>query len=887
MKKVWVVGIVVLFFLVGIFPSSAINSVKESFIPLNNEKNIYIDDNTKETWDSLREHSNQLPSIKNNLNYNRKIYPQYNHIYHIRDIDERKIMKKITDKIPEELPNNLNPYNKNEIYIQDKIQNQLDSNVIYVPDDYPTIQSAIDNASAGDTIIVRNGVYKENIVIDKPIKLQSEEGYSRCTIIQKSGSYVIRVKSDYVTISGFDIRGIDAHEKLGIYIKNVNYTNISWNKITKSYHLIKGVQTNNNTIHDNIMGSPGSYIESWAIWLKYADNNVIYNNEIKNLDMYAVSIHLEISENNTVKNNILRGSYCVGMISAINNTILDNNWGAGFWAQMYIKDSHYNQIINNSFPTANIDGIILLSSTYNTFKNNVFTKSGIFVYESYKNTMENNIVNSKPLIYMEDESSRKIFEDAGQIILVNCFKITIKNQVISNTIVGVELFKTDSSIILNCDIHSHEYEAIYAVFSNDNLIYNCTFSNCENAIGMYSCNGNEINSSNFHSMDWETMIIGSSSYYNKIVWNNITKNYLGIKLKSSNYNDICYNEIYKLSQYTYNGAIQLYNSKFNKISFNNIHHQHRGIDLYDSSNENTVIRNYLKIRKNYVGQNFSVVIDESHNNKIYHNDFFGGKPRDYSGNAWDNDYPSGGNYWIDYTGEDNDGDGIGDIHVSISGGGGSKDRFPLMEPYGNLRANNNGPYFDFINNPIQFKGFACEGSPPYSWYWDLGDGSTSEEQNPKNTYTEEGKYTISLSVTDYDGNSSSHISYAWIQESNDPPEKPEIDGPTKGKAEVSYEYTFTAEDPEGAIIWYYIDWDDSTTTGWIGPYSSGTVVTKSHKWLEHGTYTIECKALDPYGAESPWGELTVRMPRNKATCHSLFLGFLEQFPLLKQLRLAL
>lgn len=33
----------------------------------------------------------------------------------------------------------------------------LSSNTIYVPDDYPTIQQAVNNASAGDTIIVRDG----------------------------------------------------------------------------------------------------------------------------------------------------------------------------------------------------------------------------------------------------------------------------------------------------------------------------------------------------------------------------------------------------------------------------------------------------------------------------------------------------------------------------------------------------------------------------------------------------------------------------------------------------------------------------------------------------------------------------------------------------------
>jgi len=34
---------------------------------------------------------------------------------------------------------------------------------VYVPDDYPTIQVAVDAAGFGDTIIVRDGTYTENV----------------------------------------------------------------------------------------------------------------------------------------------------------------------------------------------------------------------------------------------------------------------------------------------------------------------------------------------------------------------------------------------------------------------------------------------------------------------------------------------------------------------------------------------------------------------------------------------------------------------------------------------------------------------------------------------------------------------------------------------------
>jgi hypothetical protein len=48
---------------------------------------------------------------------------------------------------------------------------------VYVPDDYPTIQAAVDAVNAGDTIIVRDGTYTENVNVNKPhLTIQSENG---------------------------------------------------------------------------------------------------------------------------------------------------------------------------------------------------------------------------------------------------------------------------------------------------------------------------------------------------------------------------------------------------------------------------------------------------------------------------------------------------------------------------------------------------------------------------------------------------------------------------------------------------------------------------------------------------------------------------------------
>ena len=88
--------------------------------------------------------------------------------------------------------------------------------LITVPRDYPTIQSAIDAASPGDTIKVLPGIYIEPLTISKSLTLVGTGAQS--TIIKATtelGPHVlgipniIEVSNGAVTIKGFTISGFD------------------------------------------------------------------------------------------------------------------------------------------------------------------------------------------------------------------------------------------------------------------------------------------------------------------------------------------------------------------------------------------------------------------------------------------------------------------------------------------------------------------------------------------------------------------------------------------------------------------------------------------------------------------------------------------------------
>jgi hypothetical protein len=191
----------------------------------------------------------------------------------------------------------------------------------------------------------------------------------------------------------------------------------------------------------------------------------------------------------------------------------------------------------------------------------------------------------------------------------------------------------------------------------------------------------------------------------------------------------------------------------------------------------------------------------------------------------------------------------------------------------------NGPYYGVINKQVQFIGSAESGVEPYEWLWDFGDGSISTEQNPIHTYIVSSNYTVTLTVTDSTDKISTDSTWAKIKELNNPPDKPTIIGSEKGKIKTPYSYKFNTTDSDNdEWLYYYIDWGDNNNSSWIGPYTPGQKITKSHTWSEQGSYTIKCKAKDNYDGESEWGLLSIKMPRDKIVINLVFYRFLDNFP---------
>jgi hypothetical protein len=114
---------------------------------------------------------------------------------------------------------------------------------------------------------------------------------------------------------------------------------------------------------------------------------------------------------------------------------------------------------------------------------------------------------------------------------------------------------------------------------------------------------------------------------------------------------------------------------------------------------------------------------------------------------------------------------------------------------------------------------------------------------------------------------------------NQPPEAPIITGPTSGTVGKVYEYTFSAIDPDGHEVWFWIEWEAACSgCKWIGPFDSGEKVKMNYSWSSRGTYIIQATAKDIYDEEGPVGTLEVIMTKSKVSNLFLFNQFFNRFP---------
>ena len=410
----------------------------------------------------------------------------------------------------------------------------IPSSTIYVPDDNSTIQEAVDYAIAGDTIIVRDGTYTENVHVNKCLTIKSVNGADK-TIV-----HAFEVTVDYVVIIGFAVKG-SASE--GIRLMNAAYCNISDNVILDAYKGIELNASSNNNITNNI--ASGNH---HGIWIEsHSNDNKLLHNSVSNNDNQGITV--ESSSNNLIGDNNAVSNNWIGIVleGSSNNRVVDNNVSDNEHHNLRVSNSNNNNVTNNIASNSGY-GIYLRYASSNNITDNTCLDNGWkgirLLYSSNNRLIGNNVSNGR---------------DHG--IWLDSYSIDnwlIRNDALNNHNYGIFLdFSSSNNRIINNSVDSNAQHGIHLESSSNNVTEN-NASNNGWGIVLFSSSNNSI-ANNTASNNLRGICIGYCA--NNTVTGNIASNntVTGIYLESSNNNTI-YNNYFNNTNNSYDTGNNTWNT---------------------------------------------------------------------------------------------------------------------------------------------------------------------------------------------------------------------------------------------------------------------------------------------------------------------------------------
>ena len=382
------------------------------------------------------------------------------------------------------------------------------ADTICVPDDRARIQWAVDNATDGDTIIVQDGTYSENVDVNKRLVIRSENGAESCIVdASDPHDHVFEILSDSVVINGFTVRNTT---DTGIHVTDSDHVNISDCVVENNVFGICTTSSDYSDITRNIVRDNTNGICLASSPYATLTENTLSNNRVRNLGTSGTDSDSYWRKHNIDTTNTVNGKPVYYYVDSNDLTI--ENLDAGHITLVDCNNATVrgcrvigcDELQLTSTDDSLIEGNTVCGTEYaiwllyssnnvvrgNTANDNDGSGNGIRVQHGVDNRIENNTLKRNYMgVYAEGCENTTIINNRIEDNSYGCWLYN-QNQILHNTIQGSEYHGlnimggenqvAENTIIDNGNTSWSCGIALSGSLSN-NLIYNNYFDNPNNA----------------------------------------------------------------------------------------------------------------------------------------------------------------------------------------------------------------------------------------------------------------------------------------------------------------------------------------------------------------------------------------------------------------------